>query len=121
MTDPSNEPSDRVPTDLERELAALTPARVPRRLFDTIAQDLDPRSASQTHFSLADRCLLTAMSAGSLAAAVIVAVLVTQSIPSTRPQLVTPPTLATAPIPRLGDSLPIFARADIPSPLSTIR
>ena len=76
---------------LEAELASLRPASLSSRVVDAIGDELaDPP------MRLADRCLLAAMGAGSLAACVIVGLL-TWQIAGDAPQSQPQPTLAAQP------------------------
>jgi len=90
---------------MESELAALRPQRVPAQLVDRIAADLS-RSARQ---SRADRLLIATMSAGGIAAAVIVAVLVLESQGSSGAR---PPMDASTIAQQRGETPLAFARAD---------
>ena len=63
---------------LEHELASLRPAPLPASVVDAIAEEL----ASARPLGWGDRCLLAALSAGSLAACVIVGLVAWQVVAS---------------------------------------
>ena len=67
---------------LEAELASLRPSPLSPRVIDAIAEDLaDAGGAPQQQpLRFADRCLLAVMSAGSLAACVIVGLIAWQIV-----------------------------------------
>jgi hypothetical protein len=97
MTDPLN--------SLENELRQMKPRQFPRELNEAIEMHL----ADRTGWPWADRCLVGAMSAGALAACVIVALVLAESwtVPA-RPA--TP--IADIQTPRLGDRPVLLAGAD---------
>jgi hypothetical protein len=97
MTDPLD--------SLEKELRQMKPREFPRALNDAIEVQL----AEQTRWSWADRCLVGAMSAGALAACVIVGLVLAGSW--TVPARPTTP-IADVQTPRLGDRPVLLAGAD---------
>jgi len=92
---------------LEAELAAMKPREMPAEVFDAITSqlsDAQPRN-------WADRCLIGAMSLGSLAACMIVAMLLMQS-PAPGPQNISV-TRVPSDTTRMGDASQMLARADV--------
>jgi allophanate hydrolase subunit 2 len=90
----------------EAELRGLRPRTPSPELIDRIGARLTDPTARPS----SDRFLLSAMSAGAIAACVIVILLLAQTrgpFPSAASMN------ATKDIPRLGDSLQAFARADV--------
>ncbi len=96
MTDPNDQ--------LENELANMHPRSLDGELIARIESALGVK----TH-PWADRLLICAMSAGSLAACVIVAIL-TMSNPPSLPQIHPSPTIAQ--VPTIGSYTLALARAD---------
>jgi hypothetical protein len=104
---------------LETELAALRPTPLSPRLVDAIAEEL--ADAEGAPLRLADRCLLAAMGAGSLAACVIVGLLTWQIMgggaaqPSSPQQILavqSPPAQPAAPPPAtIGQYQQLLARS----------
>jgi hypothetical protein len=99
---------------LENDLAALRPAALSSDVTRNIAARL--AADEPQRWTFADRCLAAAMTAGSLAACIIVALLTWQSlgsspaVPTLQPQLATYP-----PTPTLGEYQQALARADDPA------
>jgi hypothetical protein len=89
-----NDPLER----LEAELASLRPASLSRAVVDAIGDEL--ASESQP-LRFADRCLLAVMSAGSLAACVIVGLVIWRYA-----AIASPPPLASSPPPVLDPRAP---------------
>jgi hypothetical protein len=90
----------------EAELLGLRPRTPSTELIDRIGARIADRAARPW----SDRFLASAMSAGAIAACVIVVLLLAQTrgpFPSAAPMN------ATKDMPRLGDSLQAFARADV--------
>jgi hypothetical protein len=90
---------------LENELARMRPQRVPASLIERIASDL----SQPARRPCADRLLIATMSAGGMAAAVIVAVLVLESQGASGPR---PPMDASTIAQQRGETPLAFARAD---------
>ena len=100
--------SDRL-DKLEAELTAMRPRDLPPRVVDKVERALtEPARSAQ---SRSDRLLLTAMAAGSLAACVIVGVVLTQLAATASPPR--DPTPVMASIPRAGDVSLALARANM--------
>jgi hypothetical protein len=89
----------------EAELSSLRPLRLPAGLVDRIGAQL-PSGKGRPW---ADRCLLSTMCAGALAASVIVVTLLKQSAAPLPPAL---PMQAEVNAPRFGDYAQALARAD---------
>lgn len=99
MTDPLDR--------LEAELAQLRPRPIPQRAVDGVERSLAiPESL---HKSWPDRILLVAMSAGGLAASVIIGVLLLEI--TATPMLQPNPAPLMAATPRMGDAPLAFAFA----------
>lgn len=99
MTDPLKK--------LEGELAGMRPRAASAELVNRIGAELVDRAPSRW----ADRLLLSAMTAGALAACVIAGVLAMQfQMPAVRPPA--PMDVAAATTPRFGDDMQMIARAD---------
>ena len=107
---------------LEAELAALRPTALSPRVIDAIADELAESGRAPLRF--ADRCLLTVMGAGSLAACVIVGLLawhiiggrggVSQPSSSPSPQVVavqSPPSSPSPASATLGQYQQMLARS----------
>ena len=96
------------------ELAAMRPRALPTSLVDRIDADL---AAAPEPSRWPDRFLLSAIASGTIAACVIVAVLlkpISQTFPSPPPVLATMPP-AGSDLPRAGDFSLAVARAETPS------
>ena len=107
MTDPLEK--------LEKDLAAMRPAALSADVTRNIADRLAAASEPQ-RWTFADRCLAAAMTAGSLAACIIVALLAWHSLGSSRSMPTVPPQLAAqSPAPTLGQYQQALARADDPA------
>ena len=98
--------------DFEAELARLQPRALSRSVADGIARELD----RPARMSIADRCLMSFMGAGALAASVIVGLLSWQVIEDRSPR--TPPAGAVVAQYRrasMGEYQQALARSDGPN------
>ena len=91
--------------EFESELAGLQPAPIPQGLTARIAAELDRRARAK----VADRCLMTFMTAGAAAAAVIVVLLIG---PTSGSRPVAPAPLSAASV---GEYQQALARSDGPT------
>jgi hypothetical protein len=96
--------------EFEAELARLRPSAVPRDLIARLAEQLD----ESPRLSLADRCLMTFMGGGALAASLIVGLLTWQMTQDHSPRSMPSPALASNPPASIADYQQALARSDGP-------
>ena len=96
--------------EFESELSRMRPVRLPAELVGRVAAELDRRAPKR---NLADRCLMTFIGGGALAASVIVCLIGWQVLEDHRPTPASPPVAASAP-PSIAAYQQALARSNEP-------
>ena len=103
-----NDPLD----EFESELSGLRPAALPADVVGRVAAELDRRAPLRRNF--ADRCLMTFIGGGALAASVIVCVIGWQVIEDRRPAPASPAAVSSPP-PSIAAYQQALARSNGPT------